>query len=102
MELVGNGPSVMSRERTRRPRGGRPGAGSRLRVASGGPGELERSWVETAVSGRGECHCGESSVITLWEQGVRGWEPSCTVCVGCECCRFHWDGLVPVEMSQPD
>jgi len=99
VELVGDGPSDMSRERTTRPRGGRPGDGSRLRVSLGGPGTLERSWVESAVSDRGECHCGESTVITLWQEGSRGWEPACTLCAGCECCRFHWDGLIPVEVG---
>lgn len=90
----------MRPDRLQRPPGGRSGDGSRSRVSPGGPGVLERSWVEAAVRDRGECHCGESTVITLWEQGARGYEPACTVCAGCDCCRFHWDGLVPVEVSR--
>lgn len=101
MELYGNGSSEMRRDRSVRPRG-RPGAGSRSRVSPGGPGAMERSWVETAVSGRPGCHCGDSMVVTVWEEGSRGWEPVCTSCGGCGCCRYHWDGLIPVEVSQAD
>lgn len=74
---------------------------SRRRVppagVAGGPGDLERSWVDAAIRAQGDCHCGSHVIVTEWEPEGG---PIVSYCLHCGCHLIHWDGLVPI-LSDP-